>query len=351
MQTGKILIITDKKNRTEKFSLSPYDLPIENFFATGLDSLEYIGLHGYSSVVIDFEVANLLRKIALGISDDTLSEAMWALLAPDTTTKVYVLTDKISPPTRDMVALGLEFVLASGLSELIKTTDIKFSNTFGLDASSTGIMTADDVRTLSKSGNMVLEPGVRMTSWAKEIADTLGIKESIAETIYIVPVEAQAKSQLIDKREEYFSLSTAHNGLLFAMPSPLIPIFNELFPSLSRRVVSIGINWEIKGAFTGETSIDMLVDMGCHGAIIVNEKPYTKSENISKLLKLIGSTGFKLFSFFPLAQEAECGIIDPKDKSLLIPLVDARVAFKRSSASLEALIVDNNYLEKIRKGI
>lgn len=352
MPIAKILIITDKDNRTSKFSSPPYNLPIDSFLATGLDSLEYIGLHGYSVILIDFDISNIIRKIALGISDDKFSESMWSLLAPSNNSNVYLLTEKIIPPTRDMVALGIEYILPSGVLALNNASAI--SSPQGKLTSTkmpSGMLTADDIRTMHKSGNTIISAGARMTPWAKEIADSLEMTEEVYETTLILPVLAQTKAELISHRERFFSLITAHANLLFAMPSAIIPIFTDLFPSISSRVISIGVCWAEKGAFTGENSIAMLKSVGCCGSIMLDEKPYTDVENISKLLKLASKSGFKIFSFFPLAQDAECGIIERKERALLIPLLDVRSSSEQPSSHSGALIVNDKYLKELKKGI
>lgn len=355
MPIAKILIITDKNDRTAKFSSRPFNLPVDRFFATGLDSLKYIGLQIYSTILIDFDVSNLLRKVALGISDDELSESMWSLLAKDRKANVYFLTERITPPTRDMRSLGIEFVLPSGVLGLLDTNDnsahshngnLSLSSLSTNKSNTASMLTADDIREMHRAGNKTFDAGLRLTPWAKEVADSLDMSEENREITLIINIQAQSRAELIKDRERIFSLSTAHTNLLFAMPSAIIPIFNDLFPSIGGRVICIGISWAEKGAFTGENSMDMLKSVGCYGSIVLDKDPYTKVENISKLLKLADKSSFKLFSFFPLAHETECGIIEQNKNTLFTPLMDAKDLSECPSGYIGALVVDDEYLEK-----
>lgn len=337
MTTSKLLIITNSRSKSDKFLAPPYNLSIEDFYVTGIKSLEYIGFSAYKAVVIDFDATDVIKKISLGINDDSMSCSLWQLIAKNNNTSLYHLVDKITQPSRDMKLLDIKYIRPSELKNLVGKESAK-DECAANDGKT--LLTAGDIREMHVSGVTEISNSNSMTPWAKEVADSYDMTEEYEGQIKIFPIEAQTKLELSKLSEMLFHLSSQHSDLLFALPSPIIPVFRRMFPALGNRIVAIGISWAEKGAFTGENSYRMLNDQQCRGAIIPNKEPYLNKENLASIVKIVSDSGFKLFSYFPLADDGECGIINRN----IMHLFDARSSEKKAGDECRAIVVDKKYL-------
>ena len=311
MSSATLLIISDSKRKKEDFSQAPFNLSPESFFLTGPESLNFIGLRNYQAIVIDSQaLAPILKKISLGIRDDATSEALWQIFSEPSRCPVYLVVDRISAPTKEMRELGLNYILPKDVKTIDSSSNNKPRFGKGFQLKKQSILTADEVRELHQNGTKTLPPGQGLTSWAREVADSLGMLNAAATSFqYLYKIKAQTISELKGLREKLFEYSGKHSNLLFIVETPLIPVFNELFPSLRKKIVSPTIHWAKKGAFTGETALEMLTSLGCHGAIVPSVKPYIDRENLEALIKEAGKKGFVLYSTFTLAPKAGCDII------------------------------------------
>lgn len=347
----KILIISDNR---DKFYESPLFLSPDHFQISGIGGVGFLGFGAFKAVVIDCAGSlPALKKVSLGLRDDFESQAFWELLSKSNGPSIYMLVNKQSPASKEMLELGLSYIIPSELAKLYTSTDTETTASGGdsasyIDYNKSNLLTADDVRALYNSGARSLPADVKLTSWASEVASTLQMSETGKELLYLLPLDIKSKSNLRSWREDLFELSSKHKNLYFILNGIYLPIFNEEFPSLRGRTVAPSVHWASHGAFTGELSVDMLCDLRCFGAIIQNRSPYNVKENLEKLVKLASSKRLNLFSTFTFASGDTCDIIF--DKGLkpmrLIHIYDtseeAKIDYATDSA---AIITDKKYLQ------
>lgn len=348
----KILIISDNR---DKFYGSPLFLSPDHFQISGIRSIGFLGFSGFKAVVIDCASSiSALKKVSLGLRDDFESQAFWELLSSAKGPSIYMLVEKQSPASKEMRELGLSYIISSELSKLPASSDGFETNIPNTDSASyidynkSKLLTADDVRELYNKGARALPADVKLTSWASEVASTLQMSETGKELLYLLPLDIKSKADLKSLREDLFELSSKHKNLYFVLNGLYLPIFNSEFPSLKGRTVAPSVHWASHGAFTGELSVDMLCDLQCFGAIILNRSPYNKKENLEKLVKLASSKRLNLFSTFTFASGDTCDIIFDKGfKPIrLIHIYDASEKAKIDYATdSAAIVVDKKYLQ------
>jgi hypothetical protein len=353
MNKAPVLIISDDRNDHERFLVAPYNLSTEDYVAISCETLKFTGLSRYSAIAIDsHRLIPSLKKVALGICDNGITESLWSIFSKKSGLPVYIIVDRVSAPTQDMKSLGIEYVLPADLKALTKTFR-SFSNTFekivptqGTDNSS---LTADEIRELYQQGIRRIPANRPLTMWAKEVAESLGMTQSSNDTFFLYYVKAQTISALKKQQSELFDFGSGLKNLYFVIDTPLIPVFKDLFPSLSRRVISPTISWEKQGAFTGETSLSMLLDQNCAGAMIPPTAPYTDKKNLDKLLEAAKKKSFMLFSTFPLAQSSGYGIISPENKleHQVIPILETKEFEKGSLPDNSAVIIEKYLLQRM----
>ena len=111
MTKRHLLIITDSQKDKKRFFSSPYGLKPEATKITSASSLNFISCSGFKSIVIDSRgLYQCLKKISLGIRDSEDTEALWRILSEKKPVPVYFLVDRKSPPTREMISLGISYI-------------------------------------------------------------------------------------------------------------------------------------------------------------------------------------------------------------------------------------------------
>jgi len=355
MSNKQVLIISDKPGQ---FSTGPQALPPEKCFVTRLDSIRYLDFSRWRAVVIDCaSIDKTLKKVSLGIRDDAESDSLWQLLSESNNPTVFMLVEKMARTSPEMQQMGMEYITPAELSRFINTRDeinpgTTSDNSF--DATAKTMLTADDIRELNMKGLKTLPAGCRLTPWAAELADSLQMTASEHQLYLLLPVTVASRSQLAARREELFELASRHKNLFFIVNEIYLPIFNELFPALSGRTVAPTVHWASHGAFTGEVSVQMLVDQRCFGAIVPAQPPYTNAENLKKLVQLSQKHGLKLFCTFTLASAGTCDIIAPdhQNSGSMISLYHSGVIDPARLPESGAVAINNEFLQQIaiRKG-
>jgi hypothetical protein len=356
MKSHRTLILSNRRNELIKELDSLY---CESITLTSPDSLSYIGLANYRCVVIDSEsLKNSLRKVSMGIRDDSACQALWYLLSESGNPEVFFLVEKKQKPDRDMTSLGVKFItlreipgLALSSSEMPAET----SSSLEKNRPSSAILTADDIREMHQKGINRIPANAGMTPWAAEVADSLRMQKTSSRLHLLYPVVAESRRALKEKGSELFDLSSRHPEMLFIVNELHLPVFNSLFPALQGRTVAPRIHWESHGAYTGESSVQMLVDQRCAGAIIPATKPYTDPTSLHKLLQLAAKTGLTLFSTFTLASSGSCDIIatNNSESGNIVPLYPASVLGDNGRIPESgAIIADMDFLRQLalRKG-
>ncbi len=355
MTAKKILIITDKSRAAGQFASPPFSLPIEKFTATGPASLNYMGLQQFAAVVIDCgSLHPHLTKISLGIRDTTETEALWHVFCGSSGARVFILVDRKSAPGKEMRELGIDYILAGELAELTQQSTGPVSEKTDY-ASNHDFITADEIREMHQNGIRTISESRPITSWAAEVAESLGMKIAADNLKLLADFSRLSPSKILNQRSDFFNLASRFNQDLFFVLNPLvIPVFAQVCPSLREKVVASTIHWAHQGAFTGETSAAMLADLRCHGAIIPAFPPYCQPQNLQDLLKQAKKHNLELFSTFTLASGTGCDIIatDVASSLPLTPLYDARLFDQSGLPATGAIIAENDYLMQLpfRKG-
>ncbi|GAB1353783.1 hypothetical protein MASR1M12_25210 [Erysipelotrichia bacterium] len=354
MNNSNVLIISDNPG---SFYAEPLALSPEKCRITRLDSIRYLGFSGLKSVIIDCaSISGILKKVSLGIRDDAKTQSLWELLSTTNGPKVYFLVEKMARPSSDMQQLGVDYIIHAELRRLIDNCSSDSSNIVSGDhkPAAAGMLTADDIRSMHQAGSRSLPAGARLTPWAAEVADSLKMTVTEHQLYFLLPINATSKAHLASQREELFSLASRHPSLLFIVSEIYLPIFNSLFPSLSGRTVAPSVHWASHGAFTGEVSVQMLVDQRCFGAIVPPQKPYTDPENLKKLATLAQKQGLALFCTFTLASTGTCDIIasDRQSAGSMISLYQSEVVSQARLPESGAIAVNKEYLQQLtsRKG-
>lgn len=354
MNNKQVLIISDNPGR---FYVEPLALSPERCRATRLDSIQYLGFSGLQTVIIDCEsISQALKKVSLGIRDTAETQSLWELLSGNHGPKVYLLVEKMAQASSEMQQLGVEYIIPGELRKLVETTVAQGPQGFANDLTHArnSVLTADDIRSLHQSGARNLPDGCTLTPWAAEVAASLNLGINEHHLFLLLPVIAASREQLAAQREELFALASRYPSLLFIVNELYLPIFNGLFPSLSGRTVAPSVHWASHGAFTGEVSVQMLVDQRCYGAIIPAQKPYTDPENLKKLTALAQKHGLALFCTFTLASAGTCDIIasDRQTAGGMISLYQSGVVDPARLPESGAVAVTKEFLQQItiRKG-
>lgn len=355
MNNSNVLIISDNPG---SFYAEPLALSPEKCRITRLDSIRYLGFSGLKAVIIDCaSISGILKKVSLGIRDDAETQSLWELLSTTNGPKVYFLVEKMARPSSDMQQLGVDYIIHAELRRLIDSCSNDSTNVIAGESRQTAtadMLTADDIRSMHQSGTRSLPAGARLTPWAAEVADSLKMTVAEHQLYFLLPVTATSKAHLASQREELFALASRHSNLLFIVSEIYLPIFNSLFPSLSGRTVAPSVHWASHGAFTGEVSVQMLVDQRCFGAIVPPQKPYTDPENLKKLAALAQKQGLALFCTFTLASPGTCDIIasDRQSAGNMISLYQSEVVSPARLPESGAIAVNKEYLQQLtsRKG-
>ncbi len=309
MNRNNLLLVVSPTLRSEDLMATPFNLDPESFLVTGYASLGFIGLESFSSVVFHDPPPDFLRKLQLGIRDSRELEGAWKLFAYPGRRSIRILVPApVSPPPQVWRDLSIEPVFPRDLATAIPGNNEVFTSPGPVKPAVP--LTGDDIREMHRKGVRELPPGSRLTDWGREVADTLGmtVRDS-SPCPLLIALSARTTKALRAASEFLFSSATAHPEALFVVVPTLIPIFRELFPSLKNRMVSPVVHWAAHGAFTGEVSLDLLIDMGCAGAILQDDPPHNLPKNREGLIRRAGEKGFRLFSPSPLAAEKACDII------------------------------------------
>lgn len=355
MNNRHLLIITSDRN---KLMSSISALSEANITITGLDSLNYIGSAMYKKIIIDcVSISSSLKKVSLGIRDNNETRALWDLLANVNGPEIYFLIEKIERPSSEMLQMGIQYITLVELKKLAMEApadDWQPSQANANERSGQSILTADDIRDLHQQGIHQLPAGSKLTSWAAEVADALNFHTDSHKLYLLFPVKVASSRALQEMRSELFELGSKFANMLFVVNPLFLPIFSESFPSLQSRTVATSVHWASHGAFTGETSVEMLTDQRCFGAIIPTNKPYTDPKNLAALQQLACKQGLTLFSTFTLASSGTCDIIasDKSQSGAIIPLYPAETLTSGVLPVSGAVIVNSNFLKQsaFRKG-
>ncbi|NLI78136.1 MAG: hypothetical protein GX442_17095 [Candidatus Riflebacteria bacterium] len=298
----------------------PFGLDPEAFLVTRLESVQWLGFGRFAAVILHEPPADLLTKLALGLRDSPALESLWNLLHGLDGPRVRGLVPAPARPPKAWSDLGLEPILPHELATL--TDSVAAPGVATPATHPRSAMTADDVRELHRTGVRVLPAGRPLTDWAREVADALGMSQGRSPSSHVlVRVAAQTRRDLQARGDRLFQAAHACPGLLFVLDPPMIPVFQDLFPALKNRLVSTTVHWASHGAFTGETSVAMLADLGCRGALLPAAAPYAAPANLGKLASLAAAQGLLIFTTLPLERLPGCDIMAPRPGSPPAPTV------------------------------
>jgi hypothetical protein len=258
-----------------------------------------------------------------------------------------------------MINLDISYILPQelkemglGFSEQSKQFDISSSA-----ISSGNLLTADDIRRMHQEGKRTIKADQKLTSWAKEVADSLGLTQTTQNTRFLLNLGKASPDSLKNLQTDIFELSSKFPEMLFVINPLCISYFNRIFPSLTGRVVATSIHWSEKGAFTGETSAAMLADLRCVGAILPATIPYCDPDNVQAVLNQADKYNIELFSTFSLAPGTGCDIIATgiaNDAAFsMTPLFDRKGLTTEGLPEKKAVIEDINFFRELpsRKGL
>lgn len=345
------LLIVSSQVTVETLCQPPFGLDPETFLLTSLESVRWLGFSRFAAVVLHEVPPDLLHKAALGLRDSPALEALWELLKHPDGPPVRALVPAPGRPPKDWVDLGLEPILPQDLAGLLASDTASQPSPASTDPRQA--LTADEVRELHRQGIRVLPAGRPLTDWAREVATALGLTEAEAQPQFLLyRVQAATRHDLLAAGERLFQVAHAHPSLLFVLAPPLLPIFQELFPALRHRLVASTVHWASQGAFTGETSIAMLADLGCRGALLPAAPPYSDPAHLRSLAALAARCGLSIFTTLPLEWLAECDIMAPHPGSqrftpLFVPLATPDVRGPSDTArSPTARLIDDQELDR-----
>jgi hypothetical protein len=339
MTDKKVLIITESGKSGSRFFEPPFDLAPDRVTVTGPESLNFLGLKRFCAIVLDSPALHRhLTKISLGIRDDAETEALWRIFCGESGAQVYILVEQKAAPSQTMRDLGIAYVLPGEIGEIVATV----SSATGAEsaANPAQILTADDVRDLYQSGQRRIPAGSNLTSWAAEVAESLGMSQISTGLKYLVDLSTFSPAKLKKIQSDTAALSTRIPTSLFVLNPLTLGVFAQVHPSLRERMVSSTIHWAVQGAFTGETSAAMLADLRCHGAIIPARTPYCDGKNLQLIVEQAKKHDLELFSTFTLASGTGCDIIasDGGTSNQLTPLYEARLLLGQTIPDTGAVI-------------
>jgi hypothetical protein len=362
--TRSMLLVVSTTLTTADLLASPFHLPPERVLVTSPASLAYLGLGRFFAMVLHQVDEDLLTRLALGLRDRPEAEGLWAALALENGPRLLGLVPAPGRPPQAWRDLGIEPIRPSELRSLFDDASSRWpiggsGGASAPEAPSRGaVLTADDIRDMHQSGSRFLPREARLTPWARELADTLGLAEGGTdhELPVLIAVAAATGSALKSERERYFALATALPHALFVLAPALLPIWAEYLPSLRGRMVAARVHWATHGAFTGEVSLEMLLDQGCRGALLPAGSSPFPAERQADLISRAARAGFLLFAPHPLEPAPGCDIMAP------LPGYDSGFARLLSSQGVkaaapsppEATVVipfrHEQHLKDIRKG-
>ncbi len=341
MTDKKLLIITETGKSGSVFFEPPFSLSPERVTVTGPESLHYLGLQRFFAIILDSPALHRhLSKISLGIRDDAETEALWRIFCGESGADVFMLVEQKASPSQAMRDLGINYVLPGEIREITETAAFEAVGTNGSANFSTQILTADDIRDLYQNGQRRIPAGSSLTSWAAEVAESLGMSQTVIGLKYLVDLTNLSPAALKKMQSETADLSTRIPASLFVLNPLSLSIFALIHPSLRERMVSSTIHWADHGAFTGETSAAMLADLRCQGAIIPAKAPYCIEKNLQQIVQQAKKHDLELFSTFTLASGTGCDIIasDGGTSNQLTPLYEARLLIGQNIPDTGAVI-------------
>lgn len=345
------LLIISANLTSETLCEEPFSLSPEKFFLCSPGSLAFIPIKRYPIVVLHDFSENTIRKVALGLRDNPESEALWEVMA-NRSKSVYQLVSAATRPSPDCFALGIEIITPTDLRTLIDHQETSDYNS-GAEHSSE-IVTAEEIREMHQNGVTTISESVRLTPWAKEVADSLGMLVSDEpRDLILLDLGSITKIRLAEMKENLFSWNRQFQKLLFVLPAPYFPIFNEMFPPLKGRIVAPSIHFEEKGAFTGEISLSMLIDSACAGAILPNFSRKTDPKQMKNFFSRAEKHGILLFSTKSLEPTYEYDIIAPPETGRTkfpIPIVSGQRKSAQPHDSYARLFTVESFENKLKKG-
>ena len=304
--TQHLLVISPTLTR-ETLSGEPFRLDLDAFYLCTPPALRFISLRRFQAVVLHEVPEDVLTKVALGIRDDEASEGLWEILQ-DSHRPVFLLTAVPTRPTENWRNLGIEPILAAELSARLR--EHSPLPVGGRTTDQQTILTADDIHTRHRRGETVIAATARLTPWAREVADSLGMTvQEAGGDRWLVDLPITNRAQLQADSEAIFAWHSRFPDLLFVVPPLYFPVFSEMFPSLRGRLVSPTVHWERRGAFTGEVSVEMLADAGCVGALLPTAALYANPKHLEKLTISAHQHGLSLFRRIPLEPGNEYDIM------------------------------------------
>lgn len=342
--TARPLLIASETLKTTDLIAPPFGLEPEEFVLTRLESLTVMGFARFAAVVIHEPPVDLFRRLSLGLRDRPDAEALWSLISQVRSVPVFVLSERIERPPTELSDLGIGTTIPQRLRELCAASAAHEAGSSGPSVPAVSLLTADDVRAIHLKGVTTLDENTPMTDWARETAAALGIRLTpAASRRVLIPVEARSVRHLAKFGELLHGFAASPLAPLFIVAEPLMPVFNELFPSLRGRLVAPSIHWEKQGAFTGEISLAMALDLGCEGAIIPDLPAYTEPKRFSQLCAAVAGKQFSLYVPSPLAARDCCAIIGDR----IFRLTDGRGRPAPELPKDGALLMKGCELEKI----
>lgn len=344
IMTAHLLLIASETLKTADLIAPPFGLQPEAFMLTKLESLSVLGFSRFSAVVIHEPPVDLFRRLSLGLRDRPDAEALWTLISQVRSVPVFVLSATVERPPKELSDLGIGTTIPQRLRELSMAHATPETGSIGPQVSAASVLTADDVRDMHQKGVKSLDENTPMTDWARETAAALGIRLTPAPSRRIlIPVEARDVKHLQKFGELLHGFASSPLAPLFIVAEPLMPAFNDLFPSLRGRLVAPSIHWEKQGAFTGEISLAMALDLGCEGAIVPGLPAYTEPKRFAQLCAAVEGKQFSLYVPSPLAAPDCCAIIGDR----IFRLTDGRGRPASELPKDGALVMKGCELEKI----
>ena len=342
MKTAATLFVTQTLTLAE-LCRPPWKMTPETAVVTGFSSLRYINASKFSAVVLHEPPPGLLNKAGSGIRDDNDSEAIWALFNSDNRPPVFQITLPGKPLTEREKQLcrnlSIDCLTPAQLCSLMHCIDSNHG-VKSIRNSQCKILTADDIREMHHKGIKTFNSSSRLTPWAEEVAASLKITatpDGKSDDYMIHVLRFCTRPQILERSALIYSAATAIPDLLFVPPLPLLVWFREKFASLKGRMVSPAIHTQQKGAFTGEVSLEMLIDIGCVGAFIQPSILAAGGVELANLCKRAGEKGFLLFGTIPVEQIAEYDIMAAQGHGI-IPLAWDR-DYQRTPDALPAGVV------------
>lgn len=316
--SAPMLLIVSSILTNADLQAAPFDLDPAQYMLTGYEYLGYLGTGNgrFAALILHEPDPGLLPKLALGIHDGAALESLWKVLAHAPKLPVRVLVPAPCRPLPAWFDLGIEPIIPRELRVLLGevASGLVAGTAAPASTSSSGRpptpLTADEVRELHQKGCRTLPADTPMTDWAREIAASLGITLANAVVQYkLCPLSIKCRGDLTTRLEKMHAAVSADPNLYFVLSPLYWPALRESAPNLKSRIVAPSVFLATNGAFTGETSLDMIADAGCRGAMLPNEKPYTDPKLLPAFLKNAARLGLLIFSPAPLEPRKGCDIM------------------------------------------